>query len=232
MRPIHAAPAALLLDAMGTLVHLDAPAAALRSELAARFGVAVSEAQAGVALTAEIGYYRAHMHEGATDAALADLHQRCAAVLRDALPASETLAAVGATDLVAALLGALRFEAFPDAAPALQRAVRAGQRVIVVSNWDCSLAGVLARVGLDPWLDGVLTSAQVGAAKPAPAIFHRALELAGCAAGEALHVGDSVQEDVAGARAAGVPVLLLARDGRPAPPDVRVIRSLGELGLP
>ena len=232
MRPTPPAPTVLLLDAMGTLVHLDSPAIALREELAARFGVVVTEAQASAALRAEIDYYRAHMHEGATDAALAGLHQRCAEVLGAALPGSEALAGVGAAQLVDALLGALRFVAFPDAAPALERAVRAGRRVFVVSNWDCSLAAVLARVGLARWLDGVITSAQVGAAKPAPAIFAHALQLAGCAAGEALHVGDSVREDVAGARAAGVPALLLARDGRPSASGVRMIRSLDELGRP
>jgi FMN phosphatase YigB (HAD superfamily) len=52
-----------------------------------------------------------------------------------------------------------------------------------------------------------------------------------------VHVGDSVQEDVAGALAAGVEPVLLAREAGPllgahadeAPPGVRVVRSLLEL---
>jgi putative hydrolase of the HAD superfamily len=112
---------------------------------------------------------------------------------------------------------------------ALDRARARGQRIIVVSNWDCSLGAVMQRVGLEPWLDGVVTSAEVGAEKPSPVIFERALALAGCAAEQALHVGDSLAEDVQGARAAGVAALLLARDGRPAPAGVTAIASLDEL---
>ena len=134
------------------------------------------------------------------------------------------------SELTDALLSALRFEAFPDALPALQAARARGQRAVVVSNWDCSLPEVFERLGLAPWLHGVLSSAHVGAAKPSPVIFAAALALAGCRAHEALHVGDSLAEDVAGARAAGVPVLLLARDGTPGPDGVTTIRSLAELG--
>jgi putative hydrolase of the HAD superfamily len=230
MCPLAPAPAALLFDAMGTLIRLAAPAPALRRALAQRFGVQVTDGQAQRALEAEIAYYRAHLHEGASATSLAELRTRCAEVLRGALPASCALHAVPAPELTDALVGALRFEAFPDALPALQAARARGQRAVVVSNWDCSLPEVLARLGLASWLHGVLSSAQVGAAKPSPVIFEAALALAGCRAHEALHVGDSPAEDVAGARAAGVAVLLLVRDGTPGPDGVATIRSLDELG--
>src|SRR5262249_44498411 len=84
---------------------------------------------------------------------------------------------------------------------------------VAVSNWDCSLPVVLERCGLGELLDGTVTSASAGARKPDPAIFTAALELAGCEAGEALHVGDTAEEDVAGARAAGIRALLLDREG-------------------
>ena len=62
-------------------------------------------------------------------------------------------------------------------------------------------------------LDGAVSSAAAGARKPDPAIFDSALELAGCEASEAIHVGDTREEDVEGAEAAGIRVLLLDRDG-------------------
>jgi putative hydrolase of the HAD superfamily len=62
-------------------------------------------------------------------------------------------------------------------------------------------------------LDAVVTSAAVGARKPDGPIFARALELAGCEPDEALHVGDSLVEDGAGARAAGIRALLIDRSG-------------------
>jgi putative hydrolase of the HAD superfamily len=72
---------------------------------------------------------------------------------------------------------------------------------------------VLERTGLGGLLDGVVTSASAGARKPDPAIFAPALELAGCDPEEALHVGDTPEEDVDAARAAGIRVLLVDRDG-------------------
>ena len=76
---------ALLLDALGTIVWLAAPAPALRTELATRFGVEVSEPEALQALSAEIAYYRAHLDQGRDPISLAALRQSCAEVLRAAL---------------------------------------------------------------------------------------------------------------------------------------------------
>ncbi|HEY2259780.1 MAG TPA: HAD-IA family hydrolase [Solirubrobacteraceae bacterium] len=218
---------ALLLDALGTLVRLTAPAPALRDELARRFGVSISERQAERALAAEIGYYRTHLQDGRDEPSLRDLRRRCAEVLREALP--PPLAGAEIEPLTQVLLSSLRFSAFDDAQPALAAARARGQRVVVTSNWDVSLGEVLGRIGLAPLLDGVVTSAGVGARKPDPAIFEAALAVAGCPAEQAVHVGDSVEEDIAGARAAGVPAVLLRRDGGPGPAGVMTIASLVEL---
>jgi putative hydrolase of the HAD superfamily len=86
-------------------------------------------------------------------------------------------------------------------------------RLVCVSNWDVSLPDVLKECGLADALDGVVTSADSGFRKPDPAIFGVALELAGCGADEAVHVGDTVAEDVAGAGAAGIRALHLDRSG-------------------
>jgi putative hydrolase of the HAD superfamily len=98
-----------------------------------------------------------------------------------------------------------------------------------VSNWDVSLVGVLRALGLEPRVDGVVTSAGAGAHKPAPAIFEQALALAGVRAADAVHVGDRLDEDVAGARAAGIEPVLIRRGGGPTVPGVRTISSLAEL---
>ena len=222
----------MLLDALGTLVELVDPWAALARELAAR-GAAVGEDAARAALLTEMAYYRAHHDEAVDEAALDGLRDRCAAVLRAALP--EPAASLPAPDVRAALLAALRFRAFDDAAPALAALRAGGVRLVVVSNWDVSLHAVLRDTGLAPYLDGVLTSAQEGLAKPAPELFARALARAGDVAPHAaLHVGDSVETDVAGARAAGIAAVLIDRDGsygRPGavPAGVPVIGSLSEV---
>lgn len=222
-----AAPEAVLFDALGTLVALEPPAPVLRSGLAARAGIAVEAAEADLALAAEISYYRAHLDEGRDPPSLAALRRRCTEVLRAALPASAQ--SIDVDLLQAILLDALRFSAYPDARIAIQTIRRLPARTMVVSNWDVSLEDVLDRLHLAPLLDSVVTSARVGARKPSAAIFAHALDLAGVAPQRAVHVGDSVNEDVEGARAAGIAPILLRRDGSPGPPGVRTISSLREL---
>jgi putative hydrolase of the HAD superfamily len=222
-------PRAILLDALGTIVALEPPAPSLRSELRERFGIALSESDAERAVGAEMAYYRGHLDEGRDAASLASLRQRCAEALRAALPGCEGLAAVEPGALTAALLASLRFTVFADVRPALAAARREGRRVVVVSNWDVSLHGVLERLGLAAMLDAVVTSAEVGARKPAREIFEEALRLAGTAAHEAIHVGDSLEEDVAGARRAGIEPVLLRRDGQGGPSGLRTIATLAEL---
>jgi putative hydrolase of the HAD superfamily len=126
------------------------------------------------------------------------------------------------------MLAALRFEPFPDALPAIERLAEAGHTLVIVSNWDCSLPDWLGPAGLLDQVQGVVTSAEVGAAKPDARVFERGLELAGARADEAVHVGDSVENDIEGARALGIRALLIARDGG-APDGVEALSSLVEL---
>jgi putative hydrolase of the HAD superfamily len=217
---------AVLLDGMGTLLTLDRPVERLRTELRERAGLEVSARQAREALGAEIAYYRAHHDEGRDRGSLAALRRRCAGVLRDALPGAD---GVALEDVTAALVAALRFRAFPDAAPALRALRGRGMRLVVVSNWDVSLHAALEQAGLAPLLHGAISSAELGASKPDPAIFRHGLVLAGVPAQNALHVGDTPELDVAGARAAGIEPLLLLRSGEAPPRGVRTLRSLREL---
>ncbi len=211
-------PRAVLLDSLGTLVALDSPVPRLRAELAGR-GFDLDEQLVGRAFGAEVGYYVEHHLEGRDQSTLAELRNRCAAVLLDDLAIPE----LPLVDAREALLGALSFRAFDDAAPALRELRGRGLRLAVVSNWDCSLREVLDSAGLLGLVDAVVASAEVGAAKPDPAPFRAALDALGCEASEAVHVGDREDNDVRGAEAAGIRAIHLARDGGGA------IASLAEL---
>lgn len=202
---------AVLFDVLGTLVHLHEPGPHLRSELAGR-GIRVSEQEAAAAIGAEISYYLAHHMDGATEDGLENLRDRCA---------TEILRTLGLGDdrhreVRAAMLDALVFKPFDDVVPALSALRSGGLAVVAASNWDCSLPGALARIGLADLLDGAVSSAVAGAAKPDPAVFHAALRVAGCEPGEAVFVGDSLENDVRGAEAVGMRAILVARDGAPA----------------
>jgi len=215
---------AVLLDALGTLVELAPPAPRLRRALEARTGIDVGAEAAERGFAAEIGYYLAN-HMRASDAeGLERLRDDCAEAMR---------AAIGRDDLDratvrAAMLEALEFVAFDDVRPALTALRRRGLRLVVVSNWDCSLPHWLDRAGVGALVDGAVSSAVVGAPKPAAAVFEAGLELAGCSPGEAVHVGDSLGNDVEGARAAGLRAILIQREGD-APAGVETVRSLAEL---
>lgn len=206
---------AVLLDALGTLLELEDPGPALAAELEA-LGIAVTVDDARAAVLAEMTYYKAH-HDEASDAErLEALRTGCAEVLRDALPPPARQ--LGVPRLVAALLRALRFRPYPEV-PAALAALRAqGLALVVVSNWDVSLHEQLAATGLADLVDGAVSSAEVGVGKPHPAIYARALELAGVTAAEAVMVGDSVDTDVAGALAVGVRAVLVDRFGALAAP--------------
>jgi putative hydrolase of the HAD superfamily len=220
---------------MGTLVELAGPADALRAQLATRFELEISADQAAAALAGEIRHYRAHMHTGRDAPSLAALRRDCARALRDGLPAGPGVGSLDLDELAGALIGALRFAAHDDARPVLLRARAAGLRVVVVSNWDVSLGQVLEELGLAPLLWGVVTSAAAGVAKPAPGIFDHALRLAGVTAARALHVGDSLAEDVRGAQACGIEAVLLRRPSAAPPPSapagVRQVAGLDELSF-
>lgn len=170
--------------------------------------MAISLAEAEAAFAAEISYYKAHHVEGRDAASLADLRSRCAGVLHAELP-DEVRDRVGSEELLPAMLASLHFRAYPEVVGWLTVLRAGGLKLAVVSNWDVSLAGVLGQLGVAELLDCVVTSAEVGAAKPDPAVFRRALKCLGLRPEEAIHLGDSPDLDLAGAKAAGIEAVLL-----------------------
>lgn len=215
---------AVLLDAFGTLLHLDDPAARLGALLAAE-GHPHPPERVAAALVREIAYYRRNLHLGRDAASLAALRLECAGVLAEGLgddvPPPPRLAQV--------LVEALRFTLAADALPALDALDRAGVALAVVSNWDCGLPDVLAELGVADRFAAICTSAAVGAAKPDPAIFLHALGILGVRPDRALHCGDSPEADCGGARRAGLDAVLIDRAGIGAAGPCRRIRTLVEL---
>jgi putative hydrolase of the HAD superfamily len=214
---------AIFLDALGTLVELQPPAPRLRALLAER-GFEVDEDTAARGFGAEIGYYLEHHLEGSSREGLDDLRDRCAEAMRAALGLPE----LDHDTAREVMLAALEFRPFDDALPVLAELAAAGHELLIVSNWDCSLPDWLGPAGLLDHVTAVVTSARAGAAKPDPRIFEQALELADVPPADAVHVGDSIENDVGGARALGIRAVLVARHG-PPPDGVEAVRSLTQL---
>jgi HAD superfamily hydrolase (TIGR01549 family) len=101
-----------------------------------------------------------------------------------------------------------------------------GYRLGIVSNWSWNLRDRVVQAGLDPFFELVWASACAGCNKPHPRIFEQALAQMELSPERALYIGDSYSHDVAGARNAGVDVLLLDRPGTAGDVDCPVIRDL------
>lgn len=79
--------------------------------------------------------------------------------------------------------------------------------------------------------DGIVCADMVRAYKPHRELFMKALEVSGYQACEVIHIGDSYESDVQGARAAGIHPVLIDRKGSQKYEDVTVVRNLSEVSL-
>ena len=100
--------------------------------------------------------------------------------------------------------------ALRSAGSCLKQLKAAGFTIAVCSNWGWDLATDIAGTGLLEYVDYPVSSAQVGWRKPDPRIYRSVLSLAGCAAKDAVFVGDSLRTDGLGPRSAGIRSVLLA----------------------
>ena len=103
------------------------------------------------------------------------------------------------------------FHLYEDALPALEEVRRHGLRIGLISNGQRDLAEFADHHGLE--VDATVGSTMHGRIKPHPSIFESALSELGVDASEAVMVGDSVEDDIAGARAIGIRAILVDRDG-------------------
>lgn len=127
------------------------------------------------------------------------------------------------------LLGPTCLAVYPDVLPVLRELKSAGLAMVIVSNWQCGLAHFCAELGLAPFFDHIIASAEVGSAKPEAAIFVAALERLRLPPSRVLHVGDSGVDDIEGAHGAGLAAALLRREDPSPGRGVPILRSLENL---
>ena len=101
---------------------------------------------------------------------------------------------------------------FPDVAPTLQGLSGRGLKLGIISNWDDRLRPLLSALRLDAHFEVIVISCEVGASKPASAIFEAAIAQLGVPADSILHVGDSFEADVQGANSAGLRAVRVDRE--------------------
>lgn len=117
-----------------------------------------------------------------------------------------------AAEMTRAWEHAERFELFDDAIPVLERLRSEGLKLGLLSNTSRDLDVFVSHHRLE--VDVALTSRVHGKTKPHDSIFRAMLERLGVVAGEAVMIGDDVEDDVRGAQAIGMRALLVDRDDR------------------
>jgi FMN phosphatase YigB (HAD superfamily) len=129
----------------------------------------------------------------------------------------------------------------PDVLPLL-RSLSGRVRLGVLANQEATVVDALTRDGVAPFVDVWGVSALVGHEKPSPELFTWCLERSGCAAGQAVHVGNRLDTDVRPAAALGLGTVWVLRGEAPddpspeqlAEPDlaVRDLTGLADVLLP
>jgi len=122
------------------------------------------------------------------------------------------------------------FALFDDVLSTLQALKQQDIILGLITNLNRDVTSICRKLGLQPYLDFVVTPQEAGADKPQPPIFLAALDRARVDADQAVHVGDQYQVDVVGARGVGITPILIDRYGiLPEVSDCRRIHSLTEL---
>jgi putative hydrolase of the HAD superfamily len=99
---------------------------------------------------------------------------------------------------------------YPEVPEVLEQ-LRPRFQLAVISNFDGRLRFILQHLGISNYFSYIFISSELGADKPDPEIFRRALKLIHLNADEVLHVGDDPERDWKAASAAGLSVFRLDR---------------------
>jgi putative hydrolase of the HAD superfamily len=102
------------------------------------------------------------------------------------------------------------WELYPEVTEVLEQ-LRSRFQLAVISNFDGRLRLILQNLGISKYFDHVFISSELGADKPDPQIFRRALEIIHLDANEVLEVGDDPERDWKAAKAAGLSIFRLDR---------------------
>lgn len=154
-------------------------------------------------------YFRSiFRHSGVTDAAIVE-------------PVLEELRTIHRTNNL--------WEIVPPDVPLALEGLKGRYRLSVISNANGTVREKLRRVGLLGFFETVIDSGEEGIEKPDPRIFHAAVQRTGAKMEQSLYIGDMYHIDVAGARAAGMDVVLLDPAGLHHDKPVRRIPGLAAL---
>jgi putative hydrolase of the HAD superfamily len=225
---------AVLFDWFNTLVHYDPPREELYREVFHEHGITVTLQEIYKGLLVGDRYFFSGLARARVRGAGFEEQARQFMLYPRAIAAEAGLDLPPALQLeiIRKVLKEFKgaYALYEDVLPIFSRLKEKGFILGIITNADKNVAALIESLGAKPFLDVLVTSEEVGAEKPAPAIFLAALEKARVLNQEALYVGDQYQSDVLGAGGAGMKALLIDRyDISPGPLEYPRIKSLAEI---
>ena len=226
---------AIFFDWFNTLARYEPPREELHSQALREFGIKVSPEKIlpGV-LTADMYFFGENANspvEKRDRKERAEVYTRYQKIILSEAGVKadqELLAKV--LNKVEQLFKGITFTLFDDVLSTLETLKEQRFTLGLLTNLAQDMSPLCHKLGLESYLDFVVTSQQVGADKPEPPIFLAALDRAKVEASQAVHVGDQYKLDVVGARRVGInPILIDRYDLYPEVSDCSRIRDLTEL---
>ncbi len=117
---------------------------------------------------------------------------------------------------------------FPEVESVIQKLKEREFILGIVSNWDARLIPLCEGLSIRKSFDFILASGIVGSSKPHSGIFEEALRLSKVKPTEAIHIGDSLKDDVKGSQKLGIEAVLVDRSGQKRHP-VHTVKTLSEI---
>ncbi len=226
---------AVFFDWFNTLVHYEPPRQELYTRILQELGISVTLKKLMLGIQSADKYF---LEENARLAVAqrnpqeqAEVHIRYQnIVLTGAGIKAERELSLKLMKRMMQLFQGLKMVIFDDVLPTLKNLRERGLTTGLLTNASKNVLALQSELGLEPYLNFIITSKEVGADKPEPPIFLAALERAGVKASESVHVGDHYNVDVTGARGVGIQPILLDRYNLcPEVSDCPRIHSLTEL---
>jgi putative hydrolase of the HAD superfamily len=105
---------------------------------------------------------------------------------------------------------AVVWELYPEVVGVIEK-LQPRFQLAVISNFDGRLRFILGHLGISKYFPRVFVSSEIGADKPDPEIFRRAVKIISLKPSEVLHVGDDHERDWKAASEAGLSIFRLDR---------------------
>jgi putative hydrolase of the HAD superfamily len=219
----------VFFDAGGTLLHPHPSVGAIYAQVARRHGLRVDAEQMQQAFG--VAWKKCHRAEPSgqvSQTSAVTWWRHVVFTTLDALDATMNDRELYFQELYAVFARPEVWRLYPEARKVLDTLSGRGYKLGLISNWDARLRPLLQDLEIADYFCVTTISCEVGAEKPDAAIFRHALKSARIEPASAFHVGDSLRDDVRGARRVGMRAVLLERDHGVAHRG-RTIRSLTEL---